>query len=103
MKSAMTVTEFETALTAEDFQTFATVEKPPGFDMADHSHPFEACALVTQGSITLVVDNISTTYAAGEIFRLSAGTPHLESAGAQGVAYRVGRKPVANLMQTAAS
>lgn len=102
MKIALTVDAFESALTAEDFQTFATVEKLPGFAMDEHSHPFEACALVTQGSITLVVGEVSATYAAGEIFRLPAGTPHLESASALGVTYRVGRKPVDHPLQTVA-
>ena len=49
----------------------------------------------TAGSITLDVGGAVATYNAGDIFRLAAGTPHTESAGPQGVSYRVGRRGAA--------
>ena len=88
----MTVTEFETLLQAEQFADISSVEREAAYALADHSHPFDACALITSGDITLVVDGVATTYLAGDIFRLPAGTPHEEFAGAQGVIYRVGRR-----------
>jgi len=90
----MTETEFETLLQAGQFADIASVEREAAYALADHSHPFDACALITSGDITLVVDGVATTYQTGEIFRLSAGVLHEESAGPQGVSYRVGRRMV---------
>jgi quercetin dioxygenase-like cupin family protein len=91
----MTEQEFEAGLKAEGFETITTVTKEPGYAMGDHAHPFDACALITTGSITLDVGGAITTYSAGDIFRLAAGTPHTEGAGPQGVSYRVGRRGAA--------
>lgn len=85
---------FEARLKADHYGEIVTVEKLPGYVMGEHRHPFDACALITAGDITLVVDGVSTTYAVGDIFRLPAGTPHHEHAGADGVCYRVGRRQV---------
>ena len=88
--------DFEAQLKAENFDAGVTISKPIGYSMGDHAHPFEAWALIVEGDITLLVDGASTTYAAGDVFRLPAGTPHLESAIPNGVTYLVGRKhPVA--------
>jgi quercetin dioxygenase-like cupin family protein len=48
--------------------------------------------LILQGDITLTVSGVTTTYKAGETFRLAAHTPHLESAIPHGVNYLVGRR-----------
>lgn len=84
--------EFEAGLQAEGFETITTVTKEPGYAMGDHAHPFDACALITAGSITLAVDGFVSIYNAGDVFRLAAGTSHTESAGPEGVTYRVGRR-----------
>ncbi len=88
----MTTDAFEAGLKAEGYEVIATVSKEPGYSMGEHAHPFDACALITAGEITLTVAGVVTRYATGEVFRLAAGTPHTESAGAQGVSYRVGRR-----------
>ena len=88
----MTSHEFETHLAAEAYGVIANVDKPAGYFMGTHQHAFDACALITAGEITLTVDGVDTRYAIGDIFRLSAGTPHSESAGAAGVSYRAGRR-----------
>ena len=88
----MDTPEFEASLKADGFGEIATVERLAGYQLGEHDHPFDARALITDGEITLVVDGVSTTYGVGDIFRLAAGTPHHESAGAQGVSYRVGRR-----------
>lgn len=88
----MTLQEFEAGLQAECFETITTVTKEPGYAMGDHAHPFDACALITAGSITLDVGGVASTYYAGDVFRLTAGTPHTESAGPEGVSYWVGRR-----------
>jgi quercetin dioxygenase-like cupin family protein len=92
----MNIQEFEAQLKADNFDDILTLEKPVGYAMGEHTHPFEARALITQGSITLTVDGVSTTYGVGDVFSLPALTPHHEDAAAHGVAYRVGRKQQAS-------
>lgn len=88
----MTHSEFEANLHAEQYGEIATVEKPVGYQMGEHQHPFDACALITAGAITITVQGVERTYGVGDVFRLPAGTPHLENAIALGVTYLVGRK-----------
>jgi quercetin dioxygenase-like cupin family protein len=89
----MNQTEFETALRAEAFDAAVLVEKPVGYSMDLHQHPFDAFALITDGSLSISARGVETTYQVGDVFRLAANTPHLESAVPQGVRYLVGRKP----------
>lgn len=92
----MSPQDFEAQLKAESFDSSVTVSKPAGYVMDEHLHPFEAWALITEGDITLHINGVSTTYPAGNMFRLPASTPHFESAISNGVTYLVGRKyPVA--------
>jgi quercetin dioxygenase-like cupin family protein len=91
-ETVMTLNEFEKHLTAEAYGVIVTVDKPAGYSMGTHQHAFDACALITAGEITLTVEAVSTRYGVGDIFRLNAGTPHSESAGAAGVRYRAGRR-----------
>jgi quercetin dioxygenase-like cupin family protein len=86
--------EFEASLKAEHYGEITTVDRAAGYALGEHQHPFDACALITAGDITLVVGGAATKYAAGDIFRLPAGVVHLESAGPSGVSYRVGRRLV---------
>lgn len=88
----MNTQDFEAQLMAENFDPGVTISKPVGYSMEEHAHPFEAWALITQGDITLRVHGESTTYVEGDVFRLSADTPHHESAVPNGVTYLVGRK-----------
>ena len=90
----MNMNEFEAGLTADHYGEIATVERASGYALGEHQHPFDACALITAGDITLVVDGTARKYAVGDIFRLAAGIVHLESAGPAGVSYRVGRRLV---------
>lgn len=92
----MNTQDFEAQLKAENFDAGVTISKPVGYSMDHHAHQFEAWALIIEGDITLLVNGASTTYAAGDVFRLPAGTPHFESAALNGVTYLVARKyPVA--------
>ena len=59
---------------------------------AAHSHPFDVRALVTQGDITLTIDEVRTQYREGEIFTMVAGCTHAENVGSSGVTYLVGRR-----------
>ena len=90
----MNMNEFEAGLTADHYGEITTVERASGYALGEHQHPFDSCALITAGEITLVVDGTARKYAVGDIFRLAAGIVHLESAGPAGVSYRVGRRLV---------
>ncbi|MGA8513243.1 MAG: cupin domain-containing protein [Burkholderiaceae bacterium] len=90
----MNTQEFEAGLRAEQYGEIVTVEKPAGYSMGEHQHAFDACALITQGAITITVEGVERTYGMGDIFRLKAGTPHLENAVPHGVTYLVGRRQV---------
>jgi quercetin dioxygenase-like cupin family protein len=90
----MNTQEFEAGLRAEHYGEIVTVEKPVGYSMGEHQHPFDACALITAGAITITVAGVERSYAVGDIFRLKAGTPHLENAVPHGVTYLVGRRQV---------
>ncbi len=91
----MTLNEFETMLQSEQFGEITSVERGVGYALGAHDHPFDACAYITAGDITLVVDGVATNYPAGQIFRLAAHVVHEEFAGPSGVSYRVGRRMVA--------
>ena len=88
----MNTQDFEAQLIAENFGEIVTVQKPVGYAMGEHQHPFEAWALITQGDITLIISGVSTTYGVGDVFRLPAQTQHHEDAAAHGVTYIAGRK-----------
>lgn len=88
----MNIQEFETQLKSQGYQVIASVEQPAGYAMSEHAHAFDACALITHGDFTITVDGHPRHYAAGDVFRLPAGTLHSESAGPQGVKYLAGRR-----------
>lgn len=89
----MNLEEFEAGLKADRYGEIVSVDKPAGYAMGEHQHPFDACALITAGEISLLVDGVSKAYAVGDIFHLPAGTPHHENA-PTGVTYLVGRRQV---------
>ena len=91
----MTIEQFNAKLLAEHYGAAVAVDRAVGYAIGEHQHPFDVCALITAGDITLVVDGASRHYRAGDVFRLPAGTRHLEAAGPQGVSYLSGRRPVA--------
>ena len=91
----MNLADFEAHLRAENYDEKVAWDRLPSYAVGEHQHPFDACALITGGDFTLVVDGVATNYATGEIFRLPAGTPHHERAGASGARYVVGRRMVA--------
>jgi quercetin dioxygenase-like cupin family protein len=90
----MTQQDFEAALQAENYPEIVNISKDVGYQMGEHSHAFDAYALILSGDITLTVNGVTATYKAGETFRLAANTPHLESAIPSGVNYLVGRRRV---------
>jgi quercetin dioxygenase-like cupin family protein len=85
---------FEAPLRAEGYPEIRTNELPPSRHNPEHTHPFDVRALVLQGDITLTVEGTARTYREGDEFSMKAGCAHVEDAGAQGVKYLVGRRPV---------
>jgi quercetin dioxygenase-like cupin family protein len=83
---------FEKLLNAQGYSTLVTVEREADGALGEHSHPFEARALILQGELSIGVDGRSTRYQTGEQFHLMANVVHTEQYGPQGVVYLVGRK-----------
>jgi quercetin dioxygenase-like cupin family protein len=90
----MNTQAFEESLKAEHYGEIVTVTKDVGYKMDEHQHPFDACALITAGQIDITVGGIKQAYKAGDVFRLAAGTVHLEDASHYGVTYLVGRRAI---------
>jgi quercetin dioxygenase-like cupin family protein len=86
--------DFEAALKTENYPEIVNISKDVGYHMGEHSHAFDAYALILKGEIILTVNGIASTYKTGETFRLAANTPHQESAIPLGVNYLVGRRRV---------
>ncbi len=89
--------------TAVDRETFVRTLAEEGFPepvlvtrehgaMDEHTHPFEAKALIVMGEITIGADGEERLYCVGDVFHLAAGQPHVERYGPQGVQYLAGRK-----------
>lgn len=87
-----TTERFLESLQAAGFPAPVAVERDGSYVLGDHTHDFEAWALVTAGEITVEVAGVATRFPAGHAFRLPPGTPHKEWAGPEGVRYLAGRK-----------
>lgn len=64
----------------------------PGTVVADHTHPFDADALVVAGEVWLTEAGATRRLVAGDTFVLARGTPHAERYGAEGATYWVARR-----------
>jgi quercetin dioxygenase-like cupin family protein len=88
----MNVVEFEIYLKKQGYQEVATVIRNNSYSLGEHTHPFDACALILEGSIRLQVAGDDTLFKAGDVFTLPRNTSHHEWAGEQGVTYLAGRR-----------
>lgn len=88
----MNTEQFLHLLRQDGFPEPVEVEQKPNGGLGVHEHPFEVRALVIEGSIDIVTNNLSKTYHVGDIFQLSFKQPHSESYGAEGVKYLASRK-----------
>lgn len=84
--------EFIEALKREGFAEVVTVTRDPQGALDEHTHPFEAKALILFGELTLRVGETDHLYKAGDTFHLPANQAHSEKYGPDGVQYLVGRK-----------
>ncbi|MBB3260254.1 hypothetical protein F4827_004931 [Paraburkholderia bannensis] len=82
---------FIRTLAEEGFPEPVLVTREAGV-MTEHSHPFEAKALIVAGEIAISVAGEERLYRAGDVFHLGAHVPHVERYGPQGVQYLAGRK-----------
>jgi quercetin dioxygenase-like cupin family protein len=84
--------EFMEALAREGFPEAVEVVKDSAGFAPEHTHPFEAKALILAGDMRIRVGDVERVYHVGDIFHLQAGVVHAEHYGEHGVTYLVGRK-----------
>ena len=84
--------DFIEMLAREGFQTTVLVEREAGAFLENHTHAFEAKALILEGELTLDVAGKQTRYQIGDVFHLMTNEAHSERYGPEGVSYLVGRK-----------
>ncbi len=89
----MTADNFIQSLAQEGFAEPVRVEREPHGSWDEHTHPFEAKALILSGEIRICsADGAERTYREGDVFHLQPHEPHAEFYGPAGVSYLVGRK-----------
>ena len=88
----MNVQQFEASLQAERYDEIVPIEKAPGYQLGEHRHPFDACAMITAGESQIAINGDARTYRVGDVFRVPAQTAHTEAAGPLGVQYLAGRR-----------
>jgi quercetin dioxygenase-like cupin family protein len=88
----MTPEQFAEELAREGFEPAVTVTREADGMLGDHTHPFEAKALILSGDIRIATATSERVFQAGDIFHLAAEEPHSEFYGMLGVQYLVGRK-----------
>ena len=64
----------------------------PSEVVPQHTHPFDASALVVEGTMWLTVDGETRQLRAGDRFEISAEVPHDERYGLEGAMYWVARR-----------
>jgi hypothetical protein len=84
--------QFIFMLHQEGYPEPVEVRREPLGSLDEHTHPFEVKALVTEGSINLLVNGVQRQYFPGDIFHLGLKESHAESYGPQGVCYLASRK-----------
>jgi quercetin dioxygenase-like cupin family protein len=87
-----------------DFDAYASSMKQQGFDQVlervwkplttveEHTHPFDAKAVVVRGEMWLTVNGRTEHLLPGGTFELPANLPHSERYGAEGATYWVARR-----------
>lgn len=86
-------TEFENAARTLGYTEVLSRDWQPGQVVGEHSHPFDARALVVAGEMWLTVGSETQHLRAGDRFELKNGTPHSERYGGEGATYWVARRP----------
>lgn len=84
--------EFESSARALGYTEVLSRTWQPGQVLEQHTHPFDARALVVAGEMWLTVDGKTQHLRAGDRFELDQGTPHAERYGDEGATYWVARR-----------
>lgn len=84
--------EFEADARALGFDEVLVREWQPLTVVEEHTHPFDARALVVGGEMWLSVAGDTRHLLTGDTFALDAGVPHAERYGPEGATYWVARR-----------
>jgi len=70
----------------------SVTEYEAGYARETHTHDFGASVFVTDGEISVTLEDRVVTCRAGDTFSLEANIPHAESVGAEGVRLLAAKK-----------
>jgi len=87
---SLTREAFESDLHREGFEVMHGGQ-PGGFAEELHAHDFDARIMVLGGETTVIRDNQTETFRAGDHCEIPAGCQHTTKVGPEGVAYIVGK------------
>lgn len=85
---------FRKTLSDRGYEAPEFVEREANLTNEPHTHDFTACALVLEGTVSVITDDGTTTCHAGDTFELPGGTTHREHYGPEGARFLLGRKTV---------
>ncbi|MES2831874.1 MAG: AraC family transcriptional regulator [Pseudomonadota bacterium] len=83
---------FEKEARAAGFDEVLERNWPPNTQLAVHSHPFDASAVIVQGEMWLSFEGVTRHLRSGDTFDLPRGTTHEERYGDEGAKYWVARR-----------
>jgi len=86
-----TLEAFTKTSTANGCTEVLVREWTPNQELAEHTHPFRADALIVQGEMWLITKEQTQHLKVGDTFHLDAHVPHSEKYGPQGAVYWVAR------------
>lgn len=92
MIDGKTLQDFDAEASALGYDQVLDRDWTPGQVVEQHSHPFDARALVTRGEMWLTVDGQTRHLRPGDRFELARDTLHAERYGPEGATYRVARR-----------
>lgn len=87
-----TFDQFRERALAQGFDEVLERVWAPGTVLEEHTHPFDANAVVVQGEMWLIEGAQARCLHAGDTFELARGTPHAERYGPEGATYWVARR-----------
>ena len=93
----ITFQAFEAAALARGFDEVLERKWEPLALVGEHTHPFDADALVVQGDMWLTVDDDTRHLRLGDTFALDANVVHAERYGSEGATYWVARRNASGL------
>ncbi len=83
---------FEADARAAGFDAALVRQWAPATVLAEHTHPFDAQAVVVGGEMWLTCNGHTRHLYPGDTFAIPRGTPHAERYGPQGATYWVARR-----------